>query len=153
MTVHLSACPPPRTSSRCPAVAGEQDWDANWLMIRGDIRTAGGRRWEFLDPCLTTWEVRDLSAWLRRAAVSGGAARRRRIAFTEPNLTFSFRRRRAGRACLEACFSHEALPPWAARDHDGRQTGKYALTLDISREYLIHAARAWDLEHEQFPER
>ena len=37
-----------------PATADEHDWDANWLMIHGDVRIAGGRQWAFLDPCLTT---------------------------------------------------------------------------------------------------
>jgi hypothetical protein len=135
-----------------PATADEQDWDANWLMIRGDIRTASGRQWEFLDPCLTTWEARSLSAWLHRAA-GGGAARGRHITFTEPDLAFSLSRRDAGRARLHVCFSHEALPPWAPHDHDGWQAGEYVLPLDISQEDLARAARAWDLEHEQFPER
>jgi hypothetical protein len=94
-----------------PATAGERDWDANWLMIRGDVRTADGRGWAFLDPCLTTWEARNLSAWLR-GAVGEGAARRRLIAFTEPNMAFSIEHRRAGRVRLEVRFSHEALPPW-----------------------------------------
>ncbi len=136
-----------------PATADEQDWDANWLMIHGDVRTAGGRQWAFLDPCLTTWEARRLSAWLRDVAVGDAAARRRHIAFTEPDLAFSLKHRRAGRVRLQVCFSHEALPPWAPRDHDGWQAGEYVLILDIGREDLAHAAKAWDLEHEQFPER
>ncbi len=40
----------------------EHDWDANWLVIGGKI---GGRlSWSFRDPCLTTWEAREFSAWL-----------------------------------------------------------------------------------------
>ena len=135
-----------------PETADEEDWDANWLMIRGNARTADGRRWAFLDPCLTTWEARSLSAWLR-AVVGDGKARRRHIAFTEPNLSFGLERRRAGRVRLQARFSHEALPPRVPRDHDGWQASEYFLILDISREDLARAARAWDLEHEQFPER
>ena len=56
-----------------PATAGERDWDANWLMIRGYVCTADGRQWAFLDPCLTTWEARNLSAWLRGAVGVGHA--------------------------------------------------------------------------------
>jgi hypothetical protein len=51
-----------------PATADEEEWDANWLMICGNVRTADSRRWAFLDPCLTTWEARSLSAWLRAVA-------------------------------------------------------------------------------------
>lgn len=135
-----------------PATAGERDWDANWLMIRGDVCTADGRQWAFLDPCLTTWEARNLSAWLR-GAVGVGAARRRDIAFTEPNMAFSIEHRRAGRVRLEVRFSHEALPPWVPRDHAGWQAGEYVLILDIGRDDLAPAAEVWDREYEQFPER
>jgi hypothetical protein len=135
------------------ATADEQDWDANWLMIHGDARTADGRQWAFLDPCLTTWEARNLSAWLHDAAAGDGPARRRNIAFTEPNIAFSLKHRRGGRVRLHVCFSHEALPTWAPRDHKGWQAGEYVLILDIDREDLAQAATAWDLEHEQFPER
>jgi hypothetical protein len=136
-----------------PAVGDEKDWDANWLMIHGDVRAADGRQWAFLEPCLTTWEARSLSAWLHGVAVGDGAAERRHIAFSEPNLAFSLDGHRAGRMRLRVCFSHEVLPPWASRDHDGWQAGEYVLVLDISREDLAHAANAWDLEYEQFPER
>jgi len=30
------------------ASVDEEDRDANWMMIRGDIGTADGRQWEFL---------------------------------------------------------------------------------------------------------
>ena len=32
-------------------------WDANWLVVRGEIGTSDGRSWSFTDPCLTTWEA------------------------------------------------------------------------------------------------
>jgi hypothetical protein len=135
-----------------PASGSERDWDANWLMIQGDVRTGDGRQWAFLDPCLTTWEARRLSAWLHGAA-GDGTAGRPDIAFTEPNLSFSLVGHRAGRIRLRVRFSHEALPPWASRDHKGWQAGEYVFVLNISREDLADAAKAWDLEHEQFPER
>jgi hypothetical protein len=134
-----------------PTANGDHTWDANWLMVRGEIHTADGRQWEFLDPCLTTWEAQALSAWLHRAAGSD-AAIDRQIAFTEPNLAF-ISERRAGHERLQVCFCAEALPPWASHQHDGPQTGEYVLTLDISHEDLAHAARAWDRENEQFTER
>lgn len=77
----------------------------------------------------------------------------RSIAFTEPNLAFSLDDRCAGRIRLRVSLSHEALPPWMPRDRDGRQADEYAFILDISQEDLGHAASAWDLEHELFPER
>jgi hypothetical protein len=95
-----------------PAAGGGRDWDANWLMIKGHVRTADGRQWAFLDPCLTTWEAWSLSAWLHCVATGDGAAEHPPIAFTEPNLAFSLDDLRADRIRLRACFSHEALPPW-----------------------------------------
>ncbi|MEH3077262.1 MAG: hypothetical protein PGN11_11375 [Quadrisphaera sp.] len=44
------------------------DWDANWLVIAGHVRTCDGRTWTFRDPGLTTWEVAEVAAWLDRAA-------------------------------------------------------------------------------------
>jgi hypothetical protein len=136
-----------------PAISDGQDWDANWLMIQGDVHTSDGRQWAFADPCLTTWEARSLSAWLHGVADGDGAVERRPIAFTEPNLAFSLDDHRAGRVNLRVCFSHEALPPWVPHDHDGWQAGEYVLILDISRDDLAQAAKAWDVEHEPFPER
>jgi hypothetical protein len=42
--------------------------DDEWLMIRGDMRTADGRAWMFTDPCLTPREVAALAGWLRARA-------------------------------------------------------------------------------------
>ncbi len=33
------------------------DWDPNWLIIRGDIATADGATWSFEQPCLTIWDA------------------------------------------------------------------------------------------------
>ena len=51
-----------------PRVRGSRsgrDWDANWLVIHGDVH---GRTWSFKDSCLTTWDARELGAWLRGVA-------------------------------------------------------------------------------------
>ncbi len=74
-----------------PASGSERDWDANWLMIQGDVRTGDGRQWAFLDPCLTTWEARRLSAWLHGGARDGTAGRRD-IAFHRAEPVFQPRR-------------------------------------------------------------
>ncbi len=63
------------------------DWDANWLVVRGQVTTADALDWSFTDPCLTTWEAQELSAWLR-GVVQGvvvprsRACRPRRLACT-----------------------------------------------------------------------
>jgi len=52
-----------------------RDWDANWLIIAAAVRLSDGRSWSFADPCLTTWEARELASWLR--GVLAGVRRRR----------------------------------------------------------------------------
>lgn len=41
--------------------------DANWLVIRGEVR-AQGRSWEFTEPGLLTWELGELAEALKAAA-------------------------------------------------------------------------------------
>lgn len=64
----------------------DSNWDANWLVVRGEIGTADGRGWTFLDPCLSTWEALSVGEWLRAVAAGGPAPDDPR--FTEPNLAF-----------------------------------------------------------------
>src|SRR5262249_60717551 len=76
------------------AAAGPgRDWDANWLVVRGDIRCADGREWSFEDPCLTTWEARLLGRGLHEGVAGavapspcdrGEGGRRREGAATAP---------------------------------------------------------------------
>jgi hypothetical protein len=48
-----------------PATAG---FDADWLDVAGEVRTADGHRWQFIDPCLLADETPRVSAWLRDVA-------------------------------------------------------------------------------------
>jgi len=48
-----------------PAPKPGTDWDANWLVISDDVRTVEGLEWNFIDPCLTTWNTGMVSEWLR----------------------------------------------------------------------------------------
>jgi hypothetical protein len=53
-----------------PGTVGDgsgRGWDANWLVIRGEVND-GGRISAFQDPCLTTWEARQVAEWLRGVA-------------------------------------------------------------------------------------
>ncbi|WP_146211287.1 WapI family immunity protein [Quadrisphaera granulorum] len=43
------------------------EWDANWLLVAGRVRTARGTEWSFVDPALTTWEVAEVADWWERA--------------------------------------------------------------------------------------
>lgn len=133
--------------------SGGRDWDANWLLIQGEVGTADHRQWVFLDPCLTTWEARDLGAWLREAATGNVQPGRRSLVFTEPNLAFCVEEHDGGRASVRIRFAHEALPAWMPRDHPHWQAGEYVLVLELAGRDLAQAADTWDRECMPFPER
>jgi hypothetical protein len=94
-----------------PAVASGQDWDANWLMIQGDVRTADGRQWTFSDPCLTTWEARSLSSWLHAVATRNDAPEDQSIVFTEPNLAFGVTDHDGERVRIRSACPMRPCPP------------------------------------------
>lgn len=127
------------------------DWDANWLVIRGDVRDADGRSWSFTDPCLTTWEAERLSAWLD--AVSQDAKDRDAAVFTEPDVSFFIDGRDGDWVRMRVRFSHESLPDWLPREAAGWQAGEYFVALEVSTADLAEAARAWDHERQAFPAR
>ena len=63
---------PTRARTRFAAAgAGPHDWDANWLVIRGDVHLPDERHWHFLDPCLTTWEAAELAGQQPPPVVEG----------------------------------------------------------------------------------
>lgn len=84
------------TGYEYPTLTAPGDWDANWLNVHGQVRTAAGESWTFHDPSLTTWEARDLHRWLQAAAEglveptdTPGEDLADVLTFTEPNLAFS----------------------------------------------------------------
>jgi hypothetical protein len=102
-----------------------RDWDANWLIIAAAVRLSDGRSWSFADPCLTTWEARELASWLRGVlagevspAPFGGEEDERLLVFTEPNLAFSLASSDAERITLRLHLSLESRPPWLHGDTD-----------------------------------
>ena len=135
---------------------GEPVWDANWLVIRGQVRAADGREWTFRDPCLTTWEAERLLEWLQ--ALGCGEVRKA-LAFTEPNLGFRVDAQDDERVRLRVHFSAESLPPGLrtpdARTPDartpGRRTAGYDVPLDVGRADLADAARTWAVDCQAFP--
>lgn len=144
--------------SAIPQAAIGTDWDANWLLIRGEVKTADGLEWTFIDPCLTTWEVRKLAAWLRD--VAGGRVvptadwseeGEGLLYFTEPNMAFSLEERSEERTRVRVHFSL-ALPPWL-RERNQLKLFEYFLVLDLRPEDLTTAAEEWDNDCEPFPER
>ncbi|MDQ1476726.1 MAG: hypothetical protein QOE62_1955 [Actinomycetota bacterium] len=88
---------PERYQFGAGASTRDRDWDANWLVVRGDVRIEDGREWSFSDACLTTWEAPSLGAWLTGAAsgvvpvvpVQREFSESTTETFTEPNIGFS----------------------------------------------------------------
>jgi hypothetical protein len=128
------------------------DWDANWLVVHGDVRTSDGQSWSFTDPCLTTWEAERLALWLSAAAMGEEAAGEEAV-FTEPNLGFACDGVGEGRVRMHVRFSHESLPSWLPREPVGWQADEYYLALEVSCADVAEAARAWDRDRLQFPVR
>ena len=131
------------------------DWYADWLMIRGDASTADGQAWTFTDPCLSTGEAADLSAWLWAAASQDlPAGFNSDEMFTEPNLHFTLDAHDGERVRVRVRFSHESLPTWLPGNGPRWRDGAgYSLRLRMSRADLAEAARAWDRDCQQFPPR
>jgi len=134
------------------------DWDANWLVVRGDVMAADGLEWTFVDPCLTTWEARQLATWLR--AIIDGTARPTAewsdrtdlLTFTEPNIAFSLQEHTDERARIRVHLSLEALPPHL--HGPGRpDTFAYYLTVDTSVQAIAAAADEWNDDCRSFPVR
>jgi hypothetical protein len=81
-------------------------WESNWLVVSGAV-TRDDESWSFVVPCVTTFELTDLAEWLEKLA--DGAADPPQIAFTEPNLEFSYSHVVA--PVLRVRFAHASAPP------------------------------------------
>jgi len=80
-------------------------WDANWLNVSG-LCCIEGREWSFVNPCLETFELRDLTTWLDK--LSKGEPVNPSCSFMEPNLQFDV----LDNSTLQVCFDLECAPPW-----------------------------------------
>ncbi|MGY5884977.1 WapI family immunity protein [Modestobacter lacusdianchii] len=150
------------TRYQFPAAPKEPgDWDANWLEVRGRVRTAAGESWKFDDPCLTTWEARELRDWLQAAADGRVAVTEAPtedseglLAFTEPNLGFSVAAREGQHLVLRVHLSYESVAGRPGADEEAQfDMYAYSVPLRVGREDLLAAARTWEDELTPFPER
>lgn len=140
------------------AGSGDQDWDANWLIVAGSVIAEDGRRWSFRAPCLTTWEARSLTDWLRAAAAGevapvnskDGVEEDDLLTFTEPTLALSLLTFTEDEAVVRVHLSLEAAPP-----HVSDPTDLYAFSvrLRLSLTALTAAADDWERELAPFPTR
>ena len=137
-----------------------RDWDANWLQVCGNITLSGGKTWAFEQPCLTTWDARELGTWLREVAAGTVPPPPSRtdepgqlLEFLEPNIAFGLEERTADRVRIRVHFGGEALPPWLQGGQEEPPLFDYFVSLDVSAQELAQAAEAWMLELAEFPER
>lgn len=95
-------------------------WDSNWLVVEGAVRASYGTQWTFEDPCLTTWEVEELSDWLQQIAAEATTAAANAdaggpvtewLTFTEPNLSFAVVSLSESQVELTIVLGHEAAAP------------------------------------------
>ncbi len=108
-----------------PAIVDDQ-WDSNWLIIKGQV-SLNGRSWKFQDPCLLTWEVRRLAEWLRLRAT--GETTKTNLGFVEPNLEIDCPSHQAVRIFFEL----EARPEWAPCDGAGMMDLFFEMTNDAKQ--------------------
>lgn len=124
------------------------DWDANWLYVRGHARWLG-EKWSFRDPCLTTWEAREFLGLLRSASLFHQGPRT--LEFTEPNLAFTLDQDTRGGSTLVVMLSYEAAPPSLSLDE--RSYEGIPLSFQLSRAALAAAADDWERELATHPPR
>lgn len=141
------------------AVEVEQgwDWEANWLVIRGRIRSAD-RSWSFTSPCLTTVEAVDVGRWLHRVArgevdpaSDPGLGGRDAGYFVEPNVAVRLSAADETEATLVWSFEQESAPPEATGDQ--RYRLGFPVELTVARQELAVAVDEWDQALRRFPVR
>jgi hypothetical protein len=66
----------------------EDRWDSNWLVVSGSVATAGGQKWKFSTPCVTTFELADLADWLDELSEDGRSPEQ--FDFAEPHVRFGY---------------------------------------------------------------
>ena len=123
-------------------------WDANWLLIRGDV-DMDGDAWSFEDPCLLTTESLRLGRWLAHAA--DPEAEVEWLTFTEPNLWFDRRHCSASSVVLRVGFELEARPP--DRPSSTADDDEVWMDLHLSGDQLRQASAAWLDELRRYPVR
>jgi hypothetical protein len=139
--------------------AEPRDWDANWLVVAGHVELTDGRSWSFTDPCLTTWEARELGSWLhgvREGTVAPTAFFGQEddvsLVFTEPNVAFSLAGRSAGVAAVRVHLSLGSLPPWLG-EAEGLDLFEFFVVAQLTHAALTDAEAAWEQELAAFPVR
>ena len=135
-------------------------WTANWLDIRGRIRLADGRTWDFTHPCLTTFEAAQLGAWLHSVSSDDESVLSRmgtdrkvpRVFLTEPLLAFEAEPTSKTGFDISVILNLEALPPWEPwEERIGDED--FVVTVAVTRPDLDRVEAQWSQACARFPER
>lgn len=134
--------------------AGDE-WDDNWLVISGDV-SAPDAAWRFTVPCLTTFEAKQISAWLRSVAsgdipvsIIGDAGVVPSLEFTEPNLAFSVDRYQDASTLVRVHFALESKPVGQRSDDQD----EFWVEVAVTAADLDSAADEWDEALSVLPDR
>ncbi|TFD27802.1 WapI family immunity protein [Cryobacterium lyxosi] len=134
--------------------AGDE-WDDNWLVIKGDVSSPDAE-WQFAVPCLTTFEAKRISAWLRSVAngdvpvsAIGDAGVVPSLEFTEPNLAFSVGSYQGGLMSVRVHFALESMPVGQSSD----ERDQFWVGIAVTAADLDSSANQWDKALSVFPAR
>jgi len=137
------------------ATTAGDEWDDNWLVISGDI-SAPDAEWQFAVPCLTTFEAKRISAWLRGVAngnipvsAIGDAGVVPSLEFTEPNLAFSVGSYQGWSMSVRVHFALESKP--VGQSSDDRD--QFWVDISVTAADLDSSADEWDKALSVFPDR
>jgi hypothetical protein len=138
-----------------PDASPSSDWDADWLVIEGEIVSASGT-WRFQNPALSARECAGLGAWLTQVTKAAVPVtdpdEYPSLTFLEPSLAFSVASYEDQCVRLRVHLSHLAAPPWQDID-DKLNTWAFFVELDLDRSELARAREEWSNEADAFPRR
>ncbi|GAA4881905.1 WapI family immunity protein [Kitasatospora terrestris] len=132
------------------------EFDDNWLIVRGDVTTPGGS-WGFADPAMLRFEAEGVPRWLRavadgRVPVTAADDEDGRVEFLEPVLGFSLAARDERAAVVRVHFALAAAPPWA-EEHEQTALPSAVVEIRCTDRMLRAAADEWARELARLPER
>jgi hypothetical protein len=135
------------------AISGK-DWDSNWLYVRGNVSLPDGRTHQFRDPCLTTWEARELRGWLTaiwRREITSPSDKQPSLVFTEPDISLGLEQTTNCGVVLRVYLSFEAEPSFVLEGSQGSMENYLRLTMTLAE--LGDAIAEWEAELQAFPVR
>ena len=125
------------------------------MVISGHV-SAPDRAWQFAVPCLTTFEAKQLSAWLRGVAngdipvsIIGDAGVVPSLEFTERNLALSVGSYQGESTSVRVHFALESKPV----NRSGDDSDEFWVEIAVTAADLSSAADEWDKALSVFPDR